>query len=87
LPQADGPDMEVASTSETLVNFYQTTGHKVTEDSHLHLWGYVFDIHRVCVYLKLEIAYSEGVQGHPSDVLQISNLKPLFRTFLGMFSV
>jgi hypothetical protein len=29
--------MEAARTSETLVNFYQTTRHNVPEDSHLHL--------------------------------------------------
>jgi hypothetical protein len=28
--------MEAASTSETLVNFYQTTWHYNPEDSHLH---------------------------------------------------
>jgi hypothetical protein len=29
--------MEAASTSETLVNFYQTTRRNVPEDSHLHI--------------------------------------------------
>jgi hypothetical protein len=29
--------MEAASTSETLVNFYQTTRHNNPEDSHLQL--------------------------------------------------
>jgi hypothetical protein len=29
--------MEAASTSETLVNFYQTTRHNKPEDSHLQL--------------------------------------------------
>jgi hypothetical protein len=28
--------MEAASTSETSVNFYQTTRHSNSEDSHLH---------------------------------------------------
>jgi hypothetical protein len=28
--------MEAASTSETSVNFYQTTWHNIPEDSHLH---------------------------------------------------
>jgi hypothetical protein len=28
--------MEAASTSETLLNFYQTTRHNIPEDSHLH---------------------------------------------------
>jgi hypothetical protein len=28
--------MEAASTSETLVNFYQTAGHNIPEDSQLH---------------------------------------------------
>jgi hypothetical protein len=30
------PMMEAASTSETLVNFYQTTWRNIPEDSHLH---------------------------------------------------
>jgi hypothetical protein len=30
------PTMDVASTSETLVNFYQTTRRYNPEDSHLH---------------------------------------------------
>jgi hypothetical protein len=30
------PMMEAASTSETSVNFYQTTRHYNPEDSHLH---------------------------------------------------
>jgi hypothetical protein len=29
--------MEAVSTSETLVNFYQTIRHNVPEDSHLHI--------------------------------------------------
>jgi hypothetical protein len=29
--------METASTSETLVNFYQTTRRNIPEDSHLHI--------------------------------------------------
>jgi hypothetical protein len=28
--------MEAANTSETSVNFYQTTGRNIPEDSHLH---------------------------------------------------
>jgi hypothetical protein len=28
--------MEAAKTSETSVNFYQTTGRNIPEDSHLH---------------------------------------------------
>jgi hypothetical protein len=28
--------MEAANTSETSVNFYQTTRHNIPEDSHLH---------------------------------------------------
>jgi hypothetical protein len=33
--------MEAASTSEMSVNFYQTTWHNISEDSHLHLIIYV----------------------------------------------
>jgi hypothetical protein len=33
--------MEAASTSETLVNFYQTTWHNILEDSHLQLRVYI----------------------------------------------
>jgi hypothetical protein len=29
--------MEAVSSSETLVNIYQTSRHNITEDSHLHL--------------------------------------------------
>jgi hypothetical protein len=29
--------MEAASTSETMVNFYDTTQHNIPEDSHFHL--------------------------------------------------
>jgi hypothetical protein len=29
--------MEAVSISKTLVNFYQTTGHNISEDSHLHI--------------------------------------------------
>jgi hypothetical protein len=36
--------MEAVSTSETLVNFYETTQHNIPEDSHLH--------NRCCVNLK-----------------------------------
>jgi hypothetical protein len=32
----DYPDDEAASTSETSVNFYQTTRRYIPEDSHLH---------------------------------------------------
>jgi hypothetical protein len=30
--------MEAVSTSETQVNLYHTTGHNISEDSHLHEW-------------------------------------------------
>jgi hypothetical protein len=33
--------MEAASTSETLVNFYQTTRRNIPEDSHLHFVYYL----------------------------------------------
>jgi hypothetical protein len=35
--------MEAASTSETLVNFYQPTRRNNTEDSHLHLRFWFLD--------------------------------------------
>jgi hypothetical protein len=32
--------MKTASTSETLVNFYQTTRHNNPEDSHIHKYAF-----------------------------------------------
>jgi hypothetical protein len=37
LSQGDAPMMEAASTSETTVNFYQTTRRYNPEDSHLQI--------------------------------------------------
>jgi hypothetical protein len=39
--------MEAASTSETLVNFYQTTRRHIQEDSHLHVPIYMY----VCIFI------------------------------------
>jgi hypothetical protein len=42
--------MEAVSTSETSVNFYQTTLCKISEDTHLHSWKYF-----VNTWLKFEV--------------------------------
>jgi hypothetical protein len=59
--------MEAASTSETLVNFYQTTRCYNPEDSNLHI--NVFD---KSIFCKMNCSHPKFKHSPPFEVLGIS---------------
>lgn len=59
--------MKAATTSESSMNFYQTTWRNILEDSHLHLHGRLFSLRfpRLHFNVYLQVSVVSRVESYP----------------------
>jgi hypothetical protein len=75
--------MEAARTSETLVNFYQTTRCYNPEDSHLHILYFSQNIIRVIISERMRLAGYVACSGEMKNAYKILFRKLKRREYLG----